>query len=327
MTTAVSTVGTSLRDRIAAKKKDIKAKSGLRADVLKVPMGKNKFRILPAHPDLGAEADFWVDFGQHYIKDVEGKTKAVYVCTDKTFGRPCGVCHALEVAGRSASTDDEIKNIEDSRCKRAEIIVNVLHLNSSDKANVPQLLQLTPSTFAKILDLVDEYGDISSLSEGTDLIITREGAGLNTEYSVQPARESKKVDPNVMSGVVNLREFVQQESEDGARKALQQVNAIVGIIDAPMVGIGSSAAKALPADASFISARTVSAPAAAPAAKPAAPIDPELDALIDEAAFESVPVARTGTDDVPFEVDTKAAATTDAGLDELDALLGELEGV
>jgi hypothetical protein len=320
MTTAVTTVGTSLRDRIAAKKKDIKAKSGLRADVLKVPMGKSKFRILPAHPDLGAEADFWVDFGQHYIKDVEGKTKAVYVCTDKTFGRPCGVCHALEVAGRSASSDDEIKYIEESRCKRAEIIVNVLHLNSSDKANVPQLLQLTPSTFAKVLDLVDEYGDISSLTEGTDLIITREGSGLNTEYSIQPARESKKVDPNVMASVTNLREFVQQESEDGARKALQQVNAIVGIIDAPMVGLPGAKSKALTADAGFISARTV------PAEKPVASIDPELDALIDDAVFESMPVARTGTDDVPFEVDAKASAT-DAGLDELDALLGELEGV
>ncbi|QWL60676.1 hypothetical protein HQ400_21645 (plasmid) [Aeromonas jandaei] len=78
MSTAVSTgLSTSLRDRILAKKKDIKAKSGLRADVLKIPVGKHKFRILPAHPELGAEADFWADFGQHYIKDLEDKTKAV----------------------------------------------------------------------------------------------------------------------------------------------------------------------------------------------------------------------------------------------------------
>lgn len=324
-TTAVSTMTTSLRDRIAAKKKDIKAKSGLRADVMKVPNGKNKFRILPAHPDLGPDADFWADFGQHFIKDTEGKTKFVYVCAEKTFGRPCGVCHTLEVAGRSASTDDEIKAIEDSRCKRAEIIVNVLHLNSSDKANVPQLLQLTPTTFAKILDLVDEYGDIVSLTEGTDLIITREGSGLNTEYSVQPARESKKVDPSVMSGVINLQEFVQQESEEGARKAVQNINAIVGIIDAPMVGsVGTT--KAIGSTADFVSARpAVSTAAAAPKS---APIDPELDALIDEAAFEPVSVARTGTDDVPFDTGSgSATASSTATVDDLDALLGELEGL
>lgn len=324
-TTAVSTMTTSLRDRIAAKKKDIKAKSGLRADVMKVPNGKNKFRILPAHPDLGPDADFWADFGQHFIKDTDGKTKFVYVCAEKTFGRPCGVCHALEVAGRSASTDDEIKAIEDSRCKRAEIIVNVLHLNSSDKANVPQLLQLTPTTFAKILDLVDEYGDIVSLTEGTDLIITREGSGLNTEYSVQPARESKKVDPSVMSGVINLQEFVQQESEEGARKAVQNINAIVGIIDAPMVGsVGTT--KAIGSTADFVSARPAASTAAA--APKSAPIDPELDALIDEAAFEPVSVARTGTDDVPFDTGSgSATASSTATVDDLDALLGELEGL
>lgn len=325
-TTAVSTMTTSLRDRIAAKKKDIKAKSGLRADVMKVPNGKNKFRILPAHPDLGPDADFWADFGQHFIKDTEGKTKFVYVCADKTFGRPCGVCHALEVAGRSASTDDEIKAIEESRCKRAEIIVNVLHLNSSDKANVPQLLQLTPTTFAKILDLVDEYGDIVSLTEGTDLIITREGSGLNTEYSVQPARESKKVDPSVMSGVINLQEFVQQESEEGARKAVQNINAIVGIIDAPMVGVVSTATKAIGSTADFVSARTAAAAPTAAAPK-SAPIDPDLDALIDEAAYEPVSVARTGTDDVPFDTGSGSASTASATVDDLDALLGELEGL
>ena len=328
MTTAVSTMTTSLRDRIAAKKKDIKAKSGLRADVMKVPNGKNKFRILPAHPDLGPDADFWADFGQHFIKDTEGKTKFVYVCAEKTFGRPCGVCHTLEVAGRSASTDDEIKAIEESRCKRAEIIVNVLHLNSSDKANVPQLLQLTPTTFAKILDLVDEYGDIVSLTEGTDLIITREGSGLNTEYSVQPARESKKVDPSVMSGVINLQEFVQQESEEGARKAVQNINAIVGIIDAPMVG--TTATKAIGSTADFVSARpavTVASTATASAPAKSVTIDPELDALIDEAAYEPAKVARTGTDDVPFETSTGSSAASAASVDDLDALLGELEGL
>lgn len=333
MSTAVSTgLSTSLRDRILAKKKDIKAKSGLRADVLKIPVGKHKFRILPAHPEVGAEADFWADFGQHYIKDLEDKTKAVYVCTDKTFGRPCGVCQALEAAGRGVTDDQELKAITDSQCKRAEILVNVLHLNSSDKAGIPQILQMTPTTFAKVLDLVDEYGDITSLTEGTDLIITREGVGLNTEYSVQPARTSAKVDPSVLNGMVNLQEFIKQESEEGARKAISQVNAIVGIIEpadfAPRAIERKPAAKALAAatiDMDVAPAKSAvtldedDVPFTPSAPKSAALSDTELDELmsIDEE------LAATGTDGAAAPSKTSSSAS----VDDLDALLGELDSI
>lgn len=329
MGTAVSTgLSASLKERIAAKRKDIKAKSGLRADVIRVPPGKNKFRILPAHPSLGADAEFWADFGQHYIKDLEGKTKAVYVCTDKTFGRPCGVCHALEVAGRGVTDDQELTAVNESQCKRAEILVNVLHLNSSDKANVPQVLQLTPSTFEKILGLMDEYDDITSLTDGTDLIITREGTGLNTEYTVQPARTSAKVDAMVMDSVVNLREFVQQESEEGARKAIAQINAIVGVVDdyapAPRVAAAPAAAR-IASKAAVIDDMEVAEPKAAgkaPAPAATAISDDELDQLME---FEEV-LEATGTDGAAVSKSVPAASDAPS-VDDLDALLGELDSM
>lgn len=330
MSTAVSTgISSSLRERILAKKKDIKAKSGLRADVLKIPMGKHKFRILPAHPDLGPGGDFWADFGQHYIKDLEDKTKAVYVCVDKTFGRPCGVCHALEAAGRSVTDDREVKAITDSQCKRAEIMLNVLHLNG-DKPTVPQILQMTPSTFAKVLDLVEEYDDITDLQKGTDLIITREGSGLNTEYSVQPARTSAPVDASVLSNMTNLQEFILQESEDGARKAINQVNAIVGIIEAadfapkPAIASRPAASKALPAidmEADDVPFTKTAAPAASKTApSTTAIIDSELDELM---AVDEELLA-TGTDGAAAA--SKPAAAS-ASVDDLDALLGELDAL
>lgn len=329
MGTAVSTgLSASLKERIAAKRKDIKAKSGLRADVIRVPPGKNKFRILPAHPSLGADAEFWADFGQHYIKDLEGKTKAVYVCTDRTFGRPCGVCHALEVAGRSVTDDKEMEAVTESQCKRAEILVNVLHLNSSDKANVPQILQLTPSTFEKVLALMEEYDDITSLTDGTDLILTREGTGLNTEYTVQPARTSGKVDPMVMDSVVNLREFVQQESEEGARKAISQINAIIGVVEdyAPSPRVAAAPAARIASKPAVIDDMEVAEPKAAkkaPVAAAPAVSDDELDELMN---FEEV-LEATGTDDaVPFKSEPAAAGGAPS-VDDLDALLGELDSM
>ena len=95
-----------LREKLAAKKKAIQASSGQRADVLRIPMGKHKFRILPAHPKKGEDAPFWADFGLHYIKSEEkdatsgrNKVKAVYVCVDKTFDKPCDVCAAYRRSG------------------------------------------------------------------------------------------------------------------------------------------------------------------------------------------------------------------------------------
>lgn len=325
MSTTVSTVGTSLRDRIAAKRKDIKQKSGMRADVIKVQPGKHKYRILPTHPDLGGvDADFWVDFGQHFVKDEAGKTKAVYVCVDKTFGRPCPVCAALDAAMRGATDDNQVKQIEESQCKRAEILVNVLHLNG-DKPTIPQILQLTPTTFDKMLGYTEEYGDIHSLAEGTDFIIERTGTGLNTEYAVMAARKSEPVSASVMGGVVNLVDFVQQESEDGQRKAIAQVNAIIGVVEpadyAPKAIAAASPAKRLEKPVIEDVDMEVAEPKKAAPAKTVvddAPFDTDLDELmaIDEE------LAATGTDGKAAPA--KAAATS---VDDLDALLGELDAL
>lgn len=317
MTTAVSTLNKSLMEKIAAKRKEIKAKTN-RVDIIKPAPGKHKYRILPAKSGDGM---FWADLGRHYIKDIEGKMSAVYVCVEQTFGKPCAVCQEIIRAGKHVSEDAEANALEESRCKRADVLLNVLHLSNAEKAGTPQVMGVSPTTFDKILAVFEEYQtegiDITSLSEGVDLVIEREGTGLNTKYSVMAAVKSKPVAGDVMETAVDLQEFVQQESEADLRKALNAVNAIVGIIDAPI-----AAAVAAP-----VTKAAISAPVAKKSAVVDDVTDDELDSLIEDAEFEEVKA--TGTDDAPFETvaapSSKAAPSTSDV--DIDALLGELDNI
>lgn len=309
-----------LREKLAAKKKAIQASSGQRADVLRIPMGKHKFRILPAHPKKGEDAPFWADFGLHYIKSEEkdatsgrNKVKAVYVCVDKTFDKPCDVCAAIEEAARHATTDDQLELIEDAKCKRAEVLVNVLHRSSSDKAGVPQIMQMTPTTFEKVIDIMEEYPDMLSLSEGVDLVITREGTGLNTKYTVMPAAKSAPVDASILDQMADLEDFVQQEHDEGLKKALNAVNSTVGLL----VDRAPVAAKGIESKPSGTSSSI------ADDDDMMAVMDEVLDG-IEDAEFEEV--KRTGTDDAPVS-SSPSSSPSGADLDDIDDLLADLDSL
>lgn len=326
---------TTLMERIRNKRKEIQARSGQREELLKVPSGKHKFRILPAKP--GSETDeFWADFGQHFIKSEEKnergnrKVKAVYVCVDKTFGKPCAICSTIEDMIPQATDDEQIELLDESKCRRAEILVNCLHLTGdASKVNTPQILQLTPTTFETILGLMDEYGDITDLNEGVDLVIERSGAGLNTKYTVMPAAKSQKVNPTVLDSMVDLREFVQQEHEEGLTRAISAVNSAVGLLDAPMTA--RTTAKTLPSKTVGASAAASEPAPAASKAKSALPegIDEAIDAEFDELdmiAEEMKAVETVAEEKKVVNGDAPAAASAGA-VDDMDALLAELEAL
>ena len=316
-----------LREKLAAKKKAIKASSGQRADVIRAPMGKHKFRILPAHPksSKGEDALPYADFGLHYIKSEEkdeksgrNKMKAVYVCTHHTFGRECEVCAAIEEAARHATTDEQLDLIDDAKCNRAEVLVNVLHLSSTDKAGTPQILQLTPTTFEQVISIWEEYQeegiDIFDPENGVDLSITREGAGLNTKYTVMasPAK-AKPVPAGVLDAMQDLDEFVQQEHEEGLRKALSAVNATVGLLTADRAP-KAAAIEHKSGTASVIDDDDMMSVMDDDLGIEDADIAELVEAEVKEVKAEA---KKTGTDDAPVD--------SGSDLDDIDDLLADLD--
>lgn len=226
----------SLEELIAKKKGDIQAKKG-RQRAYKVGKGKTRVRILPGWRG-GDDPTFWHDFGQHFIKDSNGDIAAVYICTENTYGKTCEVCEAIRHGIKHANADETIKQLEEAKSGGSKYLVNALILSDKEKAGEPVVMELGTTVFEAILEMIAEYGDITDLDAGYDLLITREGSGrYDTKYTVMPAPKSDPVPKTMMDKLHNLDEYVAQENEAGKVKALTAVSNVAGVLAGP----GSSA--------------------------------------------------------------------------------------
>jgi len=289
-----------IMDLVKSKKQALQASSGRREKTLKPQPGKNRFRILPGWRADKEDPMFFADFGQHFIKDLDENLKAVYICADKTFGKVCPICDAIDHGMRTAGDDDVIEALKEGKSK-SRILFNALHLDGDDPS-APIILDLTPTTGEKVFDIMDEHGDdFLSLTDGVDIIINRTGKGLNTEYSVLTAAKSKPVDKAVMANLNDLDAYVMQEYDEGRNKALAAISTVTGIMPA---GISHDApTAALEHDDSAFE----------PEAKTAAPAEvPEFEeADAEPEAEEDTTVAAVAVED---EMST----------DDLDAMLADL---
>lgn len=223
-------MGMSIQDLIAGKQRDMAAKKARQA-TLKPQPGKHVYRVLPSWRG-GDEKQFWHDFGGHFVKTKESGAKpaAVYVCSEKTFGKPCEVCDSIKKL-LAVSTDDDMTKMLKEANSAQRYLMNVLHI-TGDQPTKPQILEVGQGVFESICALIGEYGDITDPSEGVDLVITRQGSGLDTKYTVMPAAKSGVVPKAALADLPNLDEFVAQENPAGEAKALTAVGAIAGLLPA-----------------------------------------------------------------------------------------------
>lgn len=298
------------------KSKKAQLASGRRAKTLKPTDGTTRWRILPGwrKPEAENSDQFWHDFGNHFIKDQAGELKAVYICVDKTFGKPCAVCSTIAAAIKGTSDDVMVELLSEARAT-GRILVNALALGSENPTE-PGILELPPTVFESFLNIVGEWGpEVLDLATGKDIVIERSGKGKNTKYSVQVAAKSQPVPPSVMAKIANLDEYVAQESEENALRALTNFRQVAGLLPA---GVGTGVAVAAPATPrSTMSTMMVEDDvpvAAAVAATPAAVA----------AAVAAVPLAASPVAPAPAVVVAAAAAPAATGDAELDALLAEL---
>lgn len=271
----------SIQDLIAQKQKEMAAKKS-RQNTLKPQPGSHSYRILPSWRGDG-EGQFWHDMGMHFIKTAESGTKpaAVYICTEKTFGKPCDVCDAITKSLAVSADDKMTEKLKEARSSQ-RYLMNVLHLSGPEPTKV-QVLEVGQGVFQDICNLVVEYGDITDLENGVDIKIKREGSGLDTEYSVLPAAKSQPVPKTALANLVNLDDWVAQENPTGNTKALTAVGSIIGVLP------------------------PASSNAALASSRPAALAD-----LSDAEDADFTPVTPTGT---------ATAVLAEDDLDELDKLL------
>lgn len=223
----------SLAELLRQKKQDMQASKRKRA--ASIPDGKSRWRILPSW--RGAGKQFWHDFGQHFIKNAAGEMVAVYVCTEKTFGRPCEICSAIGSSIKSATDDATMKILQEARAN-GRVLVNALHLDGPTPNEV-QVLALAPSLFEQIVSIASEWEEagesIFDITAGKEIVFGRTGSGKKTEYTAQVAAKLMHKVPADLK-LNDLDEYVKQESSEQASRALNSVRAIAGLLPAPTAG-------------------------------------------------------------------------------------------
>ena len=220
--------------------KKAKLDSGNRAKTLKLKTGRNRWRLLPGWRKDSTKGDpeqFWHDFGQHFIKGLDEGTgkeviKAVYICTDKTFGKPCPVCDTVHSAMNSAS--DEMKELIKQSIASNRVLLNVLD-REGDKPNEAQICEVPPGVFSQIVAIMQEWGPTEVLdpSTGRDFIIERTGSGLNTKYSVTIAAKSEAVPAAVLGKLPDIDAYCEQENAADQQRALANLRSVAGLLSSP----------------------------------------------------------------------------------------------
>lgn len=222
----------TLLELLKQKKQDLAA--GSRRKTIKPVPGTGRYRILPSW--RGAGAQFYHEFGQHYVKDASEKLLAIYLCTDKTFGKPCEVCDTLRDGSKNAAGDEFTLKLLKEAGAAGRYLVNVLHLDGPTPSEV-QILELAPTAFEQIVNIAvewEEAGDsIFDEVKGKDVLITRTGAGILTKYAAQVAAKTMPLPAGILAKLHNLDEYVKQESSEQKMRALNSVRSVAGLLSAP----------------------------------------------------------------------------------------------
>lgn len=255
----------ALMELLQKTKKQVSSQN--RQKTVTIPDNTSRWRILPGWSK--DKPDFYHDFGLHYIKDSTKTLKAVYVCVDKTYGRPCSICNAIDTA-INHTHDEATRELLSSSKATHRILLNALHLSGPSPLE-PVILEVPKSVFAQIVNISEEWSGrtISAESDGIDLKIERTGKGLTTRYTVtaSPKKSDVNITPAVMDKVTNLDDYVAQEDEKAASRALNSVMSVAGVL--------------APAHSGYATGGAVSASALG-----AAPVRPALAASLSEAVIE-----------------------------------------
>jgi len=276
---------------------------------IKPKEGKTTIRILPFQVEGGEPGQFWFETGVHWIKtETNGKPVAVTGCHAVVYSTPCPVCAAIEAAKPSAVSDEDVKLIKDWNAKKGVLIQVLLRSGSDASEDNVQIMELTPTTFAQVMSIMEEYAeqqDITDIQTGMNLVIERSGKGLDTKYQVMTTPSSKPVPKATMDKCIDLKAFVEKEFFRGEDvKALTAISNMTGI---SLTGITAPRTSALlTSSAARVAGSEVTS-------KPAEPVVPAPSAA-DRAELAAIAALEVEDDTPPFVVDAPAEDDEEAAM-------------
>ena len=154
-----------------------------------IPAGMSVVRILPPWDPTGRVALPVFMHPIEYKGEGMSYTKYNWTCVNKTFSKQCPICEGL---ANLAAAGVDISNWEATRRQfyfNAIVMHDPTYDASKNKGTAPgtHVLMKAPKTFydwiiAQITNPM--VGDITSITNGIDIYITKEGQGLGTSYNM-----------------------------------------------------------------------------------------------------------------------------------------------
>lgn len=301
---------------------------------IKPKEGRNVYRIVaPTSASwIGPNGEFWADLGVHWIKtSLAGKPLCVVGNREICFGEPCDVgftySSAISHAKESGYDDDTIKLIESMRPQKS-VLFQAIERTTDPKSQKVEVLELKPSAAQQIMDLYMQYAeegqDMFDPKSGVDIVISRSGQGINTEYTVniKPGSAFAPVSKEAIDSCIDLREHIEKEYFRGDEpKAIATLSQVAGI-NVPRL---ASSRPAAALTASPAAADKAAFKAAENSQVPDAEYDEdEKQEEVQEEVAKPVKAVRTK----PAAAAAPEPTTVDADdLDDLDALLDDINNI
>lgn len=154
------------------------------SDFWNPPDGESRIRVMPpATEDLD---DFWFRTATHF--NVGPDERSVPCPSESGIRDSCFLCRLGKRLGRG--DEDEQAEAEDIGA-RPRFLISIV--DYSDPESGVQVWPCPVTVFRQLKKFrlnEDEYGDMTDLANGYDIIVERSGSGINTKYDATPARKN-----------------------------------------------------------------------------------------------------------------------------------------
>jgi len=177
--------------------------------------GKNRLRVMPPWTGEGTNSyQWWREVWVHWGVGPDDDNKQSVACPRKTppGDQPCPICDEVDRLRKSGDPADlELaKQIKAKMRVYANIIdlkdpawteedIEELTAAGVEENNLPevggpkiQVFSFGSTIFKDLLDYYTDVIDITDLDEGHNVLLTREGDGINTDYRVRIEQDASK---------------------------------------------------------------------------------------------------------------------------------------
>lgn len=181
-----------------------------------IPSGMSSIRVLPPWDPTGRIALGVYSHRIEYKDPDSNYTKYSWTCVDKTFGKQCNICAGLKRLQEAGITTTEYQPTSVTYYVNALVIYDPVYDNAVKMGRNPEgnaqkpyslvVMRIPKTVYSWIVSQITSplVGDITDPVNGCNIVITKEGTGINTRYSCTLSPEGRTAIPNEVLNSLEL---------------------------------------------------------------------------------------------------------------------------